>query len=51
MKGSITLRKLLEFIKEYKKVFLIPLILMVVLTLIIFVLSSLSPESDFKYLG
>jgi len=45
------LKELLQFLKEYKKVFLVPLILMIVLTLIIFVLASLSPESNFKYLG
>jgi hypothetical protein len=43
--------KILNFLKEYKKAFLIPLILMVVLTLIIFGLASLNPESNFNYLG
>ena len=45
------MKKILNFLKEYKKVFLIPLILMVVLTFIIFVFASLSTESNFKYLG
>ena len=43
--------KIVDFLKEYKNVFLIPLILVVVLTFIIFVLAALSPESDFTYLG
>jgi len=43
--------KFLNFLKEYKKVFLIPLVLMIVITFIIFVLSSLGTESNFKYLG
>jgi hypothetical protein len=50
-KGAIKVKKIFQFLKDYKKVFLIPLILMIVLTLIIFVLASLSPESNFKYLG
>jgi|TARA_Y100000310_G_C20038257_1_gene514963 hypothetical protein len=43
--------RIVTFFKEYKKVFLIPLILMVVLALIIFALAALSPESNFTYLG
>jgi hypothetical protein len=43
--------KILRFLKEYKKVFLVPLILMIAITLIIFVIASLSQESNFKYLG
>jgi len=43
--------KILRFLKEYKKVFLVPLILMVVITLIILVIAFLSQESNFKYLG
>ncbi len=43
--------KVAEFIKENKKVLLIPLIMMIVLTLIILALSALNPESDFTYLG
>jgi|GEM_PF-5881435 len=43
--------KVSEFIKENKKVLLIPLIMLIVLTLIIFALSVLNPESDFTYLG
>ncbi len=46
-----TMDKIVNFVKEYKKVFLIPLILVVVLTLIIFALAALSPESSFTYLG
>jgi len=44
-------KKIVFFFKEYKKVFLIPLILMVVITLIIFVIAFLGQESNFKYLG
>ena len=43
--------KILNFLREYKKAFLVPLILMVALTLIIFGLASLTPESNFNYLG
>jgi hypothetical protein len=43
--------KILNFLREYKKAFLIPLILMAVLTLIIFGIASLGPESNFNYLG
>ena len=43
--------KLLRFVKEYKKVFLVPLILMIAITLVVLVIASLSQESNFKYLG
>jgi len=47
----LRVKNFLNFLKEYKKAFLIPLILMVVITFIIFILSSLGTESNFKYLG
>jgi len=43
--------KFIAFLKEYKKAFLIPVILLAVLTLIIFILAVLNPESNFTYLG
>jgi hypothetical protein len=48
---AVMFDKVAEFIKENKKVVLIPLIMLVVLTLIILALSALNPESDFTYLG
>lgn len=43
--------KIAGFVKEYKKVLLIPLIMIVVLTILVLVLGALNPESSFNYLG
>ncbi|QPJ65208.1 MAG: hypothetical protein G3M78_07320 [Candidatus Nitrohelix vancouverensis] len=49
--NTVDMDKIAGFVKEYKKVLLIPLIMIVVLTILVLVLGALNPESSFNYLG